>query len=196
MTYVETVDDVYEWLPELYDISDETLRRNTADALFDAPDYFWTASTDSYYHPDEHGARHGLLLHTKRVASVFSRLTASMEKQGHLSEYETDCGVAACLLHDTFKYGESPTETGSGTYGANDQLAADYYREHHGNLPYDVTAAIEAHRGGWGRGSPPTTHLQQMVHIADMIASTDYINVGVKEPNDVLKNHFSNLIIR
>ena len=193
MSYVETTDDVYEWCPELFEINDETLRRNTADALFDAPEYFWTVSTDSYYHPEEHGARHGLLLHTKRVASVFSRLTPSMEKQEHLTEYETDCGMAACLLHDTFKYGEPPTETGSGTYGANDKLAADYYRDHHGELPYDVTAAIEAHKGPWGRGSPPTSHLQQMVHIADQIAATGFIDVGVKEPNDTLVEHFSSL---
>jgi len=192
VTYVETVDDVYEWLPELYDIGDETLRRNTADALFDAPDYFWTASTDSYYHPDEHGARHGLLLHTKRVASVFSRLTASMEKQGHLSEYETDCGVAACLLHDTFKYGEPPTETGSGAHGANDKIAADYYRENH-DLPIEVTDGIEAQKGSWGRGSSPTTHLQQMVHIADLMAATSHIRIGVKEPNDVLVEQFQGL---
>ena len=192
MTYVATTDDVYEWLPELYDIGDDTIRRDTADALYDAPDYFWSVSSDSYYHPDEHGARHGLLLHTKKVASVFERLAPSMEQQGHLDDDQLDCGRAACLLHDTFKYGEPPMETGSGAYGANDKLAADYYRENH-SLPSEVTDAIEAHSGPWGRGSSPTSHLQQIVHICDMIASTGSIRIAVKEPNETLQEQFQGL---
>lgn len=192
MTHVETVNDVYDWLPELHDISDDTIRRDTADALYDAPDYFWVAGSDSYYHPDEHGARHGLVLHTKRVASAFERFAPSMNQQGHMDDDQLDCARAACLLHDTFKYGEPPTETGSGAHGANDKIAADYYRKNH-DLPSEVTDGIEAHKGGWGRGSPPTSHLQQMAHIADLMAATSHIRIGVKEPNEVLQEQFQGL---
>jgi len=193
MTYVDSVEDVYDFFPELHDIANDAVRRSTAGALFDAPEYFWSASTGSYYHPEEHGSRHGLVLHTKRVASIFERTADSMIKQNHLDENAADAARAGILLHDTFKYGEPPTETGSGTHGANDKVAADYYRANHSDLPDATYGIIEAHKGPWGRGKRPTTHAEQMVHVADQLAACSYVSIGVKEPNDVLKSQFPTL---
>jgi len=192
MIEIETIEDVYTEVAELHDITNDAIRRSTAEALYDAPAYFWTAPTGSYYHPDEHGARHGLLLHTKRVASAFERFADSMITQDHFTETDADCGRAACLLHDTFKYGTPPTETGSGPHGRSDVITSQYYDEEH-DLDDRIINSINSHKGPWGAGSYPTSHVQQMVHVADQIAACGYIDIGVKEPSETLRDHFPNL---
>lgn len=194
MTPNET-DDVYEWFPELHDISDEHLRRETADALFSAPDYFWTAPASSRHHPEDHRSRHGLVLHVKRAVSVFERLAPSMTRQGHMTDENVDEARSALLLHDVLKYGDPPTDTGSGTSGKHDVLVRDWL-EDTTDLPKSVTEAAASHNGPWYAGPPPTTHTGQMVHVSDMVASCEYINIGVKSPNKVLQNRFPALMQR
>jgi len=193
--YVETVDDVYRWFHELHDIANERLRRQTAEALYDAPEYFWSVKASSYFHPDEHAARHGVVLHTKRACSVFERVVESMEEQKHFTDNDADYGRAALLLHDTHYYGTAPTDTGKKPETGSDKTAAAYYREH-SDLPTQVIEGIAAAKGVWGHGHQPRTHLQQIIHVADQLASTDYIDIGVKKPNDVLTQQFPSLRTR
>jgi len=187
----ETRDEILNWLPEVEDISDEELREQVIGALFDVPDYFWTAPAASRHHPPEHRARHGLVLHTKRVCTAFERVASSMVKQNHLTWEDVDCGRAACILHDTFKYGTPPTAVDN-TVSNHDVLAADHYRNNT-QLPKSVCDSIEAHNGAWYRGDPPTSHLQQVVHMADLAASDENASYAVKEPCQTLKEKFPNL---
>lgn len=180
--------ELREWLPELNDITDSDLRDETISALLDGPDYFFTAAASSKYHPPEHKQRHGLVLHTKRVVTAFERTAESMVKQGHLSRHEVDMGRSACLLHDLFKYGEPPTSVQSTTRD-HDVVAATWLDENT-DLPDEVIGAVESHNGSWYHGKSPETHLEQMVHVADMTASDPNMRIAVKGLHPVLQEQF------
>lgn len=174
--------------PELEDIQDERLREAVTGVVQEFPDYFWTAPASSRHHPPEHRMRHGLWLHTKRVCTSFERLTQSMVKQGHLSWEQIDYGRAACILHDMFKYGIPPTSV-DGTVKDHDSLAANWLDDH-ADLPDEVIGAVSAHNGPWYQGKTPSSHLEQIVHIADMQSSDENVRVAVKDMHPVLEQQF------
>lgn len=181
-------DEAIRRLPEIEDIKDETLREQVIGVVREFPDYFWTAPASSRHHPPEHRQRHGLWLHTKRVCTAFERLSESMVKQNHLSWQEIDYGRAACILHDMFKYGMPPTSV-DGTVNDHDKLAATWLADHT-SLPDEVIGAVEAHNGPWYQGKVPTSHLEQVVHMADLHASDENVRIGVKDPHDILEAQF------
>lgn len=174
--------------PEITDIRDDDLQDQIVEVVQDFPAYFWTAPASSKHHPVEHRARHGLWLHTKRVCTTFERVAPSMVNQGFMEWGDVDHGRAACILHDMFKYGEPPTSV-DGTTKDHDVAAAEHLA-FETDLHEDIVGAVEAHNGPWYRGSSPRTHLEQMVHIADMMASDENIRVAVKEPHPVLVEQF------
>ena len=174
--------------PEVEDIRDEELREAVIQVIREFPDYFWTAPASSHHHPPEHQARHGLWLHTKRVCTAFERLASSMVKQGHLEWEDIDKGRAACILHDMYKYGIPPTSVDS-TANDHDKQAANWLSAHT-DLPDEVIGAVEAHNGPWYAGKRPTTHLEQMVHMADLHGSDENSRVAVKDPHEVLQDAF------
>lgn len=174
--------------PEVEDIQDEELREQVIETVREFPDYFWTAPASSHHHPPEHQSRHGLWLHTKRVCTAFERFAQSMVKQGHLEWSDIDKGRAACVLHDMFKYGVPPTPIDS-TVSDHDKLASSWL-EDHTDLPDDVLGAVEAHNGPWYAGKNPTSHLEQIVHIADLAASDENARIAVKDPHPILEDQF------
>jgi HD superfamily phosphohydrolase YqeK len=183
-----TEEDAVERLPELTDIKDDHVRAATTGVVQEFPDYWWTAPASSRHHPPEHRQRHGLWIHTQRVCTAFERLAESMVKQGHLEWQDIDYGRAACILHDMFKYGMPPTSV-DGTVDDHDVLAANWLDEHT-QLPDEVIGAVEAHNGAWYQGKTPESHLEQIVHIADMHASDENCRIAVKEPHDILREQF------
>jgi len=174
--------------PELSDIRNETLRETTIGVVREFPDYFWTAPASSKYHPPEHRQRHGLWLHTKRVCTAFERTAESMVKQGHLEWQDIDYGRAACICHDMYKYGVPPTSV-DGTTNNHDRVAADWLDEHT-KMPDEVIGAVESHNGPWYAGKMPQTHLEQMVHVADMHASDENVRIAVKDMHPILEEQF------
>jgi len=175
-------------LPEIEDISDSELREMTIGAVRDFPSYFWTARAAKRHHPPEHRQRHGLWLHVKRTCTTFERITQSMVNQGHLSWEEIDCGRSACILHEMFKYGHPPTSVVEPVNNAG-LVAANWLRKNT-ELPNNVTDAVESHGGPWYAGSQPTSHLSQMVHVADLYASDTNNHVAVKDLHPVLEDAF------
>lgn len=174
--------------PEVDAIQDDELREQVIQTIRQFPDYHWTAPASSHHHPPEHQARHGLWLHTKRVCTAFERVAKSMVKQGHLTWADIDKGRAACILHDMYKYGIPPTSVDS-TSRSHDVIAANWLRDHT-ELPDEVCDAVEAHNGPWYAGDPPTSHVQQMVHIADLNASDENARYAVKDLHPVLEEKF------
>lgn len=181
-------DEAIRRIPEVEDIQDEEVREMVVQVVRDMPDYFWTAPASSKHHPPEHRQRHGLWLHTKRVCTAFERLATSMVKQGHLSWQQIDHGRAACILHDMFKYGIPPVSI-DGTANDHDRVAANWL-DNHTDLPDEVIGAVEAHNGPWYVGKSPQTHLEQVVHIADMQAADEDVRISVKDPHPVLQEQF------
>lgn len=190
----DTNEEVAERMPEVTDIEDEELREQVIDAVQELPAYFWTAPASSKYHPPEHRARHGLWLHTKRVCTAFERLAPSMVQQGFMSKQDVDHGRAACILHDMFKYGMPPTSVES-TVDDHDIIAASWLRDNT-DIPAAVCGAVEAHNGSWYQGRPPQSHLEQMVHVADMNASDANVRIAVKEPHEILREAFPRVSTR
>lgn len=184
----QTTEQVLEWFPEINDITDEDLRNETIHVVLNFPDYFWYAPAAKRHHPVEHQARHGLVLHTKRVCTTYERLCESMNKQGFLTDDEVNYGRMACIFHDVLKHGEPPTQP-DGTVKNHDLLASLWLSQF--DLPDKVLGAVESHNGPWYVGKKPTNHLEQIVHMADMMASDpNNPNIKVKDPHPVLVEKF------
>jgi hypothetical protein len=181
-------DEAVRRFAEVNDIKDDTLREMVIGTIQSFPSYFWTAPASTRHHPAEHRQRHGLWIHTKRVCTAFERTAKSMVTQGHLEWSDIDNGRAACILHDMYKYGIPPTSVTT-TVKDHDVIAAEWLADHT-QLPADVIGCVEAHNGSWYAGKSPETHLEQMVHIADLHASDENVRIAVKDPHPILKNQF------
>jgi hypothetical protein len=194
-TVVDTnlsADEVYDRLPEVRCIDDDTLRSETIEAIArGTPDYFWEveASASKRYHHPFARQTHGLWIHVKMVFTAFERIVDSYTQRDELTDYEADCCRAAILLHDMFKRG---VEAENSTVGNHDILAATWLRLHT-DLPREVYRAVEAHSGPWYQGDEPETTVEELVHVADMIASTSNISCGVYEPHEDITTKYPNI---
>ena len=206
-----TEEEVYRRLPEVGEIEDDGLREETVAAFVDyCPDYFWEvpASSSGKYHHVYHREYRGLWLHTKRAFTAYQRDAPSLVQQGEIDDFEADCGRAAILLHDMFKFGleengddpvvinegfkEGYDEIDAHTTSDHDVLAAEVLRENTG-LPHDVIGCVESHNGPWCDGKQPESPLEQLHHMADMSASDVNQNQAVMDPADELLEQFPNV---
>jgi len=175
-----SVDETYRRLPTLELIEDGRIRAIASRLSSEAPDYFWTvpASTSGYHHP---ACRqdHGLWIHTLMLSTVIDRLADSYVAQGKLEEGDVDLAHAAAILHDQRKNGDpqDPSET---SVSDHDLRMADVVRD--SPLDERVADAIAAHMGSWYDGPAPSTPLEDLVHTADMVASTASITPAVHGP--------------
>ncbi|WP_224336381.1 HD domain-containing protein [Haloprofundus halobius] len=185
---------VCERLPEIARINDQALMCATAAAFFEGhEDYFWTApAASSYAHHNLYccGER-GLWIHTKMVFAAYERLVDSYLEQGLLGDSEANLGRAACLLHDVKKYGDEYVD-GDHADRDHDVQAADWIRAE-ATLDSPVADAVERHMGPWYEGPEPETPLQQLVHLADMTASTKNATVGVYQPHERIRSLYPSI---
>lgn len=170
MTRTLSEDETYRRIPALDKIETDSIREETARLTANAPDYFWEvpASSSGHHHPMCRKDR-GLWAHTLMVTTVVDRMSESYRHQGRLSKKEVDCAFAAAILHDQRKNGspENPQEKSTSDH---DIVMAEVAYE--SSLPSKVGDAIATHMGPWYDGPTPQNTLQQMVHQADMVAST------------------------
>ena len=170
---------------ELAMIKDAELREATADYLLNAtPDYFWTdgASASGKYHPKMSQGEGGLVRHTKAVV-MFADELLRMSSYAYMKEEYKDYVIAACILHDTAKYGMY--EYNKAQYKNHAMLAADHFAEwcyEIGNFykPSEfLLNAIAAHMGQWStdKEDRPFTNIDRCVHMADYMASRSFIDI-------------------
>lgn len=186
-------EEVKRRLPEVELIEDDEIREATIDAIGrGVPEYFWEvpATSSGRYHNPFARRRHGLWMHVKMVFAAYERMVRSFVKQGEITEHEADAGRAAVLLHDMLKYGHG-YEDGDSTVKNHDRLAA-HWLQHHSDVPRETVRAVKAHNGPWHEGPVPETPLEQLVHMADMVASTKNVTAGVYEPAEELSSQFPN----
>lgn len=184
-------DEVERRLPEVNLIEDDEIRSATLSALGrGVPDYFWQvpATGSGRYHNPYARRKHGLWIHVKMVFTVYERMVRSYVEQGLITELEADMGRAAVLLHDMLKYGHG-YEDGDGTVKNHDKLAS-HWLEHNSELPREAVRAVECHNGAWYAGDEPDSPLEQLVHMADMAASTKNATVGVYDPADEICSRY------
>ena len=168
---------------ELNLIKDEELREAVSNFLEEqVPDYFYEigASSSGKYHPKFSQGVGGLVRHTKAVV-MFAEELLRMSSYAYMKEEYKDYVIAACILHDTCKY------------GMYDEIDTDEYRNHAENAVINFLSycgddyypselllnAIKSHMGQWSTNKEdrPFTNIDRCVHMADYMASRKFIDI-------------------
>lgn len=186
--------EVRERFPTVDLIENDGIRSDTVETVSRmVPDYFFEvpASSSGKYHNPFCRGTHGLWIHVLMVATAYERLARSWYAQDRITSWEYDCGRAAVLCHDLLKYGHEYNE-GDHSVDNHDILAAEWIR-HNAEMPDEVPHAVARHNGIWYDGPAPETDLDDLVHAADMVASTGNVTVGVYEPHELIANRYPNL---
>ena len=146
------------------------------------PNYFWEigASSSGRYHPSFSQGVGGLVRHTKAVV-MFAEELLRMSSYMYMSDEHKDYVIAACILHDTCKYGQV-------VYNKDDykdhavnaaSLVCDAWYDYFGVYPSEFfLSAIKCHMGQWSeRENRPFTNIDRCVHMADYMASRSFIDI-------------------
>lgn len=175
-------------------IKNDVLRNAVADYMENwTPAYFWTdgASSSGKYHPEFSHGEGGLVRHTKAVV-MFAEELLRMSSYAYMKDIYKDYVIAACIMHDSVKY------------GFTDEINKDEYRNHAANAAYlferycennnvpvseFLLSAMRGHMGQWSseREDRPFTNIDRCVHMADYFASRAFIDIPciIKEYNEV-----------
>ena len=149
----------------------------------ETPDYFWTdgASSSGKYHPQFSQGEGGLVRHTKAVV-LFAEELLRMSSYAYMREEYKDYVIAACILHDTAKYGIDKFDKAE--YKNHAAKAAKAFAEYAEQVmdykPSEfLLNAIAAHMGQWStdKEDRPFTNIDRCVHMADYIASRSFIDI-------------------
>lgn len=147
------------------------------------PDYFWTdgASSSGKYHPQFAQGEGGLVRHTKAVV-MFAEELLRMSSYAYMRDEYKDFVIAACIIHDTQKYGLG--EFDKSEYKNHAHNAAHAFllccREFNFDDPHFLLLnAVESHMGQWStnREDRPFTSVDRCVHMADYMASRSFIDI-------------------
>ena len=172
---------------ELSLIKSESLRHAVYDYMNDpdyVPDYFWTdgASSSGKFHPEMSQGVGGLVRHTKAVV-MFAEELLRMSSYAYMKEEYKDFVIAACIIHDTVKYGFDK-EIDKSEYANHASNAAQSFAEFcFNNTNYEphylLLQAVRSHMGQWStdREDRPFTSVDRCVHMADYMASRNFIDI-------------------
>ena len=173
---------------ELALIKDEKLRQAVADYLIDpdyVPEYFWHigASSSGKYHPIFSQGEGGLVRHTKAVV-MFAEELLRMSSYAYMRDEYKDYVIAACIMHDTVKYGFEQ-EIDKSQYADHAANAAQSFEEYCDNYVPSYTPhfvllnAMRSHMGQWSteKDDRPFTNVDRCVHMADYMASRPFIDI-------------------
>lgn len=147
------------------------------------PDHFWTdgASSSGKYHPKFAQGEGGLVRHTKAVV-MFAEELLRMSSYAYMKDEYKDYVIAACIVHDTMKYGLGEYDKSEyKNHAANAAKAfADWCWSEYGFMPSEfLTNAIAAHMGQWSTNKEdrPFTNVDRCVHMADYMASRSFLDI-------------------
>lgn len=147
------------------------------------PDYFWTegASSSGKYHPSFSQGEGGLVRHTKAVVMVAEELLR-LSSYAYMKQEHKDYVIAACIIHDTAKYGILEyNKTEYANHAKNAARAFAHFCEN--TMQYKPSEylldAVTAHMGQWStdKDEKPFTSIDRCVHLADYIASRPFIDI-------------------
>ena len=181
---------------ELNLIVNEDLRMAVKSYMEEAtPDYFWTdgASSSGKYHPKFSQGEGGLVRHTKAVV-MFAEELLRMSSYAYMKDEYKDYVIAACILHDTAKYGISEYDKSEyKNHAFNAAKAFVEYAEQVMNYkPSEfLLNSIVAHMGQWSteKEDRPFTNIDRCVHMADYMASRSFIDIpGIMEEWERVEN--------
>lgn len=171
---------------ELNLIVNEDLRMAVKSYLEEkSPNYFWTdgASSSGKYHPSFSQGVGGLVRHTKAVV-MFAEELLRMSSYSYMREEYKDYVIAACILHDTAKYGINEYDKKEYKNHATNaaKAFADYAEQVMDYKPSEfLLNAITSHMGQWSteKEDRPFTSIDRCVHLADYMASRSFIDIPI-----------------
>ena len=153
------------------------------------PAYYWTtgASASGKYHPAFAKGEGGLVRHTVAVIKLALELYGVECMNDGSEGFTKDDVITAAMIHDTFKYGMENTITANGKlqFKHHGEIAASAFRLAGLMADYVVNPAIlravECHMGQWtpteGNRNPGESQLARIIHVADYIASRNFIDL-------------------
>ena len=168
---------------ELNLIVDEELRMIVKSYMEErVPDHFWEdgASSSGKYHPKFSQGVGGLVRHTKAVV-MFAEELLRMSSYAYMKEEYKDYVIAACIIHDTMKYGLG--EYDKSEYKNHARNAAYAFKMFCRECDYEPSEfllnAVAAHMGQWSteKEDRPFTSVDRCVHMADYMASRSFIDI-------------------
>lgn len=168
--------EVRRRLPTLQLIEDDTLRSDALMLSQHAPAYFWqrAGSTAGYHNAHQHG----LWAHTLKLSTVIERLADSYVERGMIRAEDVSRAHAAAILHDQRKAG--PGGGDQETDKDHDLQMAAGVREF---VADEVVArCVESHMGAWYEGPYPQSNVEELVHMADMMAADQHCDIDIQEP--------------
>ena len=179
---------------ELSLIKDENLREVVRSYMEEiTPDCFWTvaASASGKHHPQFALGEGGLVRHTKAVV-LFAVELLRMNTYAYMREEYKDYVIAACIVHDTIKYGFG-NEIDKDEYKNHARNASVAFKNWCDDIGYPVSEillnAIISHMGQWStdKNDRPFSPVDRCVHMADYMASRAFIDVPciVNEYNEI-----------
>lgn len=148
------------------------------------PAYFWRigASSSGRFHPKFSQGLGGLVRHTKAAMRVLEDLLR-MSTWGFMPDFYKDYARVALLCHDTAKYGvmQDPDKNEYVNHGRKAAKNVSIAWEDFFNAPAPalLSMAIVSHMGQWveDRDDRPFTPIDRVVHMADYVASRNYIDI-------------------
>jgi len=179
---------------ELELILNPTIKEFATKAIQTLPDYLWEvgASSTGKYHPEYTLGKGGLIKHIRATIRILVELFR-MEMFNYFSSEEKDLMIVALLLHDGAKSGIVQQRF---TVFDHPLIIAEYI-ENHPDLQGILTkeqmdlmlGAVRSHMGAWNVDKngqqilpKPNTKFQNMVHIADYIASRKMLEMNFDVP--------------
>lgn len=180
---INSVIDVYIIEPSINEFAHK--------CVSELPKYFFTvaASSSGKYHPECDLGEGGLVRHTVNVMLILNHIM-ELEQYG-LTEHEKDLLRVAALFHDGLKSGtQEMWESSEHTKHLHPFYSATFMMENALHFGFDyndakfISDAIMSHMGQWttskyseGTLPKPETKYQQLLHLADFLASRKDINV-------------------
>ena len=113
---------------------------------------------------------------------MFAEELLRMSSYAYMREEYKDYVIAACILHDTMKYGLGEYDKSEYKNHAKNASIAfnDYCIDYMGFAPHFLLLnAIESHMGQWStdKEDRPFTSVDRCVHMADYMASRNFIDI-------------------
>lgn len=166
-------------------IKDEKLKEAVSSYMTDCvADWFYEvgASASGKFHPKFSQGIGGLVRHTKAVV-MFAEELLKMSSYAYMKDIYKDYVIAACIIHDTAKYGLTG-EMDKTVYKDHAENAAKLFESwcltECDYVPSELMLnAVKAHMGQWStnREDKPFTSIDRCVHMADYMASRSFIDV-------------------
>lgn len=166
-------------------IKDEKLKGAVRSYMNDCvADWFYKvgASASGKFHPKFSQGEGGLVRHTKAVV-MFAEELLRMSSYAYMKDIYKDYVIAACIIHDTAKYGLTG-EMDKTIYKDHAENAAKLFENwcliECDYIPSELMLnAVKAHMGQWttNREDKPFTPIDRCVHMADYMASRSFIDI-------------------